>query len=56
MHIAAKEGNEYTIKGLVEQKADINTKDNDGVSEIILLLEDRLELATFPSTQEKALL
>ena len=33
MHTAAKKGHEYTVKGLVKQRADINIKDNDGVSE-----------------------
>ena len=33
MHTAAKEGNEYTMKGLVKLGADINIKDNGGVSE-----------------------
>ena len=33
MHTAAKEGNEYTIEGLVKLGADIKIKDNGGVSE-----------------------
>ena len=33
MHTAAKEGNEYTMEGLVKLGADINIKDKDGVSE-----------------------
>ena len=33
MHTAAKDGNEYTMKGLVKLGADLNVKDNDGVSE-----------------------
>ena len=32
MHTAAIEGNEYTVKGLVEQGANINIKDKNGVS------------------------
>ena len=32
MHTAAREGNEYTMKGLVMVGADINIKDKDGVS------------------------
>ena len=31
MHTAAKDGNEYTMKGLVEQGANINIKDKNGV-------------------------
>ena len=31
MHTAAKDGNEYTMKGLVKLGADINIKDNEGV-------------------------
>ena len=33
MHTAAKDGDEYTMVGLVKLGADINIKDNDGVSE-----------------------
>ena len=33
MHTAAKDGNEYTMTGLVKLGADINIKDNDGVTE-----------------------
>ena len=33
MHTAAKDGNEFTMKGLHKLGADINIKDNDGVSE-----------------------
>ena len=33
MHTAAKEGNEYTMKGLVKLGAAINIKDKNGVSE-----------------------
>ena len=32
MHTAAKDGNEYTMKGLVELGADMNIKDKKGVS------------------------
>ena len=31
MHTAAKDGNEFTMKGLVKLGGDINIKDNDGV-------------------------
>ena len=32
LHIAAREGRDYTVKFLVEQRAEINSKDKDGVS------------------------
>ena len=32
MHTAAKDGNKFTMKGLAKLGADINIKDNDGVS------------------------
>ena len=32
LHIAVREGQEYTVKSLVDQGADINIRDNDGVS------------------------
>ena len=35
MHTAAKDGDEYTMKGLVNLGADINIKDKDGVRETI---------------------
>jgi len=31
LHIAAGKGYEYTLKCLIEQGADVNIKDNDGV-------------------------
>ena len=37
MHTAAKEGNEYTMDGLVKLGADINIKDKDGVSETLII-------------------
>ena len=40
MHTAAKDGNEYTMEGLVNLGANINIKDKDGVSEAILLVVD----------------
>ena len=48
MHSAAKEGNDYTLKELVKLGADINIKDNHGVSEILTITAGRFEL--FPST------
>ena len=33
LHIAVREGQEYTVKSLVDKGADISIKDNDGVSE-----------------------
>ena len=32
LHIAVREGQEYTVKSLVENGADVNSKDKDGVS------------------------
>ena len=40
MHTATEVGNEFTVKGLVKQGADINIKDNDGVSETELPVLD----------------
>ena len=37
MHTAAKDGNEFTVKGLCELGADINIKDNDGVRESLIM-------------------
>ena len=37
MHTAAKDGNEYTMKGLVNLGADINIKDINGVRDTIIL-------------------
>ena len=36
LHTAAKVGNEYTMRELVELGANMNIKDNDGVSETVL--------------------
>ena len=33
LHIAAKEGHDYTVECLVQQRADINSKDENGVCE-----------------------
>ena len=41
MHTAAKEGNEYTMKGLFKLGADINIKDKDGVSETLIITAGR---------------
>ena len=37
LHIAAREGRDYTVKFLAEQGAEIGSKDKDGVSITILL-------------------
>ena len=44
MHTAAKDGNEYTMKGLIRLGADITIKDKDGVSETILLVIHIIEV------------
>ena len=43
MHTAAKDGNEFTMKGLRELGAYINIEDKNGVSEFILLMVDLFE-------------
>ena len=40
MHTAAKDGNKFTMEGLVELGADINIKDNNGVNKNIILVVD----------------
>ena len=37
MHTAAEIGNEYTMDGLVRLGADVNIKDEDGVSETLII-------------------
>ena len=44
MHTAAKNGNQYTMKGLIDLGADINIKDKDGVSETIPLVIHIIEV------------
>ena len=44
MHTAAKDGNEYTMEGLVKLGADIKIKDKNGVSETILLVVHIIEV------------
>ena len=39
MHTAAKVGHEYTLKSLVLKGADINIKDKDGVSLLLVRKE-----------------
>ena len=39
MHTAAKDGNKFTMEGLVELGADIDIKDNNGVNENILVVD-----------------
>ena len=38
LHIAVREGQEHTVDCLVMEGADINIKDNDGVSEAVVLV------------------
>ena len=45
LHIAVREGQEYTVKSLVENGASVNSKDKDGVSDICELEPDRTVLA-----------
>lgn len=40
MHTAAKDGNKFTMEHLFKLGANINIKDKDGVSEVILLVVD----------------
>ena len=40
MHVAAREGYMYTVKSLVENGANINLKNKDGVSVTRLLVAD----------------
>ena len=40
LHLAAKEGRDYTARCLVENKANIDSKDNNGVSMTILVIVD----------------
>ena len=41
MHTAARDGNEYTMKGLAKLGADINIKDKDGVSDTLIITAGR---------------
>ena len=38
LHVAARNGRDYTVECLVEKKADINIKDKTGVRETIHLM------------------
>ena len=40
LHVAASKGRDYTVKWLVKKRADMNIKDNNGVSETKLLMEN----------------
>ena len=40
MHMAAKEGRDYTVKCLVKKGADVDVKDKYGVSETMLVIID----------------
>lgn len=40
MHIAVRQGDVNTVKTLLGQGADPNVKDEDGVSETVLLMVD----------------
>ena len=37
LHIAVREGQEYTVECLVANKADVSIKDNDGVSVAVIM-------------------
>ena len=40
MHIAASKGHDYTVKRLIQKGADMNIRDNNGVSETKVLMVD----------------
>ena len=40
LHVAAENGRFALVKLLVDKKVNINIKDNDGVSEVVLLVVD----------------
>ena len=52
MHTAAKENHEYTVHYLAELGADIDIKDNDGVSETLIITAGRL---AFPQAHKEPL-
>ena len=44
LHVAAKNGRFALVKLLVDKKADINIKDNDGVSKVVRLIEGTIAI------------
>ena len=57
MHLAAREGHEYTVRCLVDKGANINIKDNAGVRETIywwyITGSTGFDLALFPGSHER---
>ena len=49
LHIAVREGQEYTVKSLVKKGADIDFRDNDGVSKTGSRLVPLGRLSLIPS-------
>ena len=52
MHTAAKDGNECTMKDLVKLGADINIKDNDGVSKTLIISSDWFSYSLFQAPKK----
>ena len=44
LHVAAENGRFKLVKLLVNKKADINIKDNDGVSKVVHLIEGTIAI------------
>ena len=41
LHVAASQGHNYIVECLLQQKVDVNIKDNNGVSVTVLLADSR---------------
>ena len=41
LHVTARKGRDYTVEWLVKKGADVNVKDNDGVSVSVLLMVEQ---------------
>ena len=53
LHVAASKGRDYTVKWLVHKGADMDIKDNNGVSETKLLMEAIIESTLSKETVTK---
>lgn len=42
LHIAARDGLDYKVEGLIKKGAEVNVKDNDGVSVTTVVMIDSL--------------